>query len=181
MPSTATRIGVRSFRTREVVRRSDRPGSHKPIATTPLPAPTPASKSPRWLWQQFPYPNLHFGTIAEPCQAEYTEHAFRCFSDPATRVNLLRLGYTDETAVLPSAEQLVDRPPICRVWGKANRLLPYEVGKKQLDILTPEEVHVIEGRGYAVAWDAPDRSTRSSRGSSTGTHESVSRFASSST
>jgi pimeloyl-ACP methyl ester carboxylesterase len=99
-------------------------------------------------------PRLHL--LADEGDDLIAEVRVQCFSDPATRVNLLRLGYTDESAVLPSAEQLVDRPPICWVWGKANRLLPYEVGKKQLDILKPEEVHLIEGRGYAVAWEDPD-------------------------
>lgn len=26
---------------------------------------------------------------------------------------------------------------------------------RQLDVLRPDEVHVLEGRGYAAAWEAP--------------------------
>lgn len=31
---------------------------------------------------------------------------------------------------------------------------------RQLDVLRPDEVHVLEGRGYAAAWEAPDQVNR---------------------
>jgi pimeloyl-ACP methyl ester carboxylesterase len=120
---------------------------------------------PRWTWERHPgpfnkmatvYPSSQFGTITEQRQAKYTEHAFRCFAEVETRLNLIRLGYTGATCVLPPAGQLASLPPVCWIWGEANRLLPYEVAKQQLDVLEPEEVQVIPDRGYAVAWEAPD-------------------------
>ena len=44
-----------------------------------------------------------------------------------------------------------------RIHGVAVRtpLLPYEAAKRQLDLLHPTEVHVLHGRGYDVAWEAP--------------------------
>ena len=120
---------------------------------------------PAWTWERHPgafnkmatvYPSSQFGTITDARQAEYTAHAFRCFADVETRLNLVRLGYDADNAKLPPPERLKGRPPLCWIWGKANRLLPYEVGKRQLAVLEPDEVHVIPGRGYAVAWDDPE-------------------------
>lgn len=110
---------------------------------------------PRRAQQRHPYPNGQFGDITEPAQQEYVAHAHRCFADPATRVAWLSLGYDVANDVLPPASQLAGTPPICWIWGKANRLLPYEIGRRQLDALRPEEVHVLTGRGYAAAWDDP--------------------------
>ena len=120
---------------------------------------------PAWTWEKHPgafnrmatvYPSSQFGTIVEDRQAEYTTHAFARFAEVDTRLNLVRLGYTGDSCTLPSIELLAQAPPICWIWGEDNRLLPYEVGERQLDALKPEEVHVIPGRGYAVAWDAPE-------------------------
>lgn len=120
---------------------------------------------PRWVWKRHPgplahtaaaYPFLQFGTITDPRQQEYTAHAIRIFADVETRLTLLRLGYTQPTCVLPDAGKIAGLPPLCWIWGEANRLLPLEVGKRQLDVLQPEEAHVIPGRGYAVAWEAPE-------------------------
>ena len=120
---------------------------------------------PSWTWERHPgpfnkmatvYPASQFGTITDERQAAYTEHAFRLFAEVETRLNLVRLGYTGEASTLPPAGRLATLPPVCWIWGEANKLLPYEVGKRQLDVLKPEEVHVIPGRGYAVAWDAPE-------------------------
>ena len=119
---------------------------------------------PRWTWERHPgpfnhmatiYPFAQFGTITGPHQAVYTQHALGRFAEVDSRLNLVRLAYTGDTCTLPPADLLAHLPPLCWIWGDANRLLPYEVGKHQLDVLQPEEVHVIPGRGYAVAWDAP--------------------------
>ena len=118
-----------------------------------------------WTWEKHPgpfnkmatvYPSSQFGDVVDERQAEYTAHAFERFAEVDTRLNLVRLGYTGETCVLPPAEALAKAPPICWIWGDANKLLPYEVGKRQLAVLHPEEVHVLPGRGYAVAWEAPE-------------------------
>ena len=62
--------------------------------------------------------------------------------------------------MLPPPDALAGLPPVCWIWGKANRILPYDIGRRQLEQLHPEEVHVIEGRGYALAWDSPDEVNR---------------------
>ena len=105
---------------------------------------------------RMPYTRGQFGDIRESRQQEYLAHARRCYAEPNTRVAWLSLGYDVENAVLPPADRLAQLPPVCWVWGEANRLLPYELGRRQLDVLQPEEVHVLPGRGYAVAWDSPD-------------------------
>lgn len=120
---------------------------------------------PAWTWEKHPglfnkmatvYPSSQFGDIVDDRQAEYTAHAFERFAEVETRLNLVRLGYSGDTCGLPAAELLEQAPPICWVWADANRLLPFEVGRRQLDVLKPAEVHVIPGRGYAVAWEAPE-------------------------
>lgn len=108
------------------------------------------------MQQTHPYPNGQFGDIGDPRQREYVAHAHRWFARPETRLAWLSLGYDVASDVLPDRDRLVSLPPTCWIWGKANRLLPYDIGRRQLDVLAPEEVHVIEGRGYAVAWDSPD-------------------------
>ena len=115
---------------------------------------------PRWQLQRHPYPNRQFGIPGETDVREYVEHAHRCFADPETRVAWLSLGYDVWNAVLPPTSQLEDLPPTCWVWGEANHLLPFELGKRQLDVLKPDEVHVLKGRGYAAAWEAPDEVNR---------------------
>lgn len=110
---------------------------------------------PQQAQQRHPYPNGQFGDITEPSQHEYVAHAHQCFADPHTRVAWLSLAYDVGNDVLAPASQLAGVPPICWIWGKANQLLPYEIGKHQLDVLHPEEVHVLPGRGYAAAWDDP--------------------------
>lgn len=105
---------------------------------------------------RMPYTRGQFGDIREPRQLEYVEHARRCYAEPNTRVAWLSLGYDVENAVLPPSDRLGGLPPVCWIWGRANRLLPYEIGKRQLDVLHPDEVHVLKGRGYAAAWESPD-------------------------
>ena len=118
-----------------------------------------------WTWEKHPgpfnkmatvYPFSQFGDVVDDRQAEYTAHAFERFAEVDTRLNLVRLAYTGDTCTLPPAEALAKAPPICWIWAEANKLLPYDVGRRQLDALHPEEVHVIPGRGYAVAWEAPE-------------------------
>jgi pimeloyl-ACP methyl ester carboxylesterase len=103
-----------------------------------------------------PYWRSQFGTIREPRQQAYLDHARRCWAEPETRLNWLALGFDPSNEGLPPKEKLAGLPPVCWIWGRDNKILPYEVGKRQLDALEPEEVHVIDGRGYAVAWDAAD-------------------------
>lgn len=110
---------------------------------------------PRRAQQRHPYPNGQFGDITDPAQREYVAHAHQCFADPHTRVAWLSLGYDVGNDVLPDAARLAGIAPVCWIWGEANRLLPYQIGKRQVDILRPEEVHVLAGRGYAAAWDDP--------------------------
>ena len=102
------------------------------------------------------YWRSQFGGVREPSQQEYLEHARRCWADAETRLDWLALGYDGSNEGLPPADELTGLPPVCWIWGRDNRILPYEVGKRQPEILKPEEVHVIDGRGYAVAWDTPD-------------------------
>jgi pimeloyl-ACP methyl ester carboxylesterase len=120
---------------------------------------------PAWTWEKHPgafnkmatvYPSSQFGDILDDRQAEYTAHAFERFAEVDTRLNLVRLAYTGDTCTLPPAELLAQAPPICWIWAEANKLLLYHVGRRQLDALKPDEVHVIPGRGYAVAWEVPE-------------------------
>jgi pimeloyl-ACP methyl ester carboxylesterase len=107
-----------------------------------------------------PYWRSQFGTIREPQQQEYLEHARLCWADPETRLNWLALGFDPSNQGLPPGEKLAGLPPVCWIWGRDNKILPYEVGKRQLDVLKTDEVHVIDRRGYAVAWEAPDEINR---------------------
>ena len=116
--------------------------------------------TPTRIALRHPYPHSQFGDNPFARTREYHEHAIRCFSDPATRVALVGLGYSDEQAVLPPAKELEHLPPTCWVWGKANRLLPYDVGRRQLEVLHPDEVHPLVGEGYAVAWETPSAINR---------------------
>ena len=110
---------------------------------------------PRRLQVDYPYTNCQFGDVKDARHHEYVDHARSCFARPETRVAFLSLGYDVDNAVLPPADQIAGLPPLCWVWGEANRLLPYDIGKRQLEVLEPDEVHVLKGRGYAAAWEAP--------------------------
>jgi pimeloyl-ACP methyl ester carboxylesterase len=85
------------------------------------------------------YWRSQFGAIREPHQQQYLEHSRRCWADPETRLDWLALGYDSPNEALPPAKELAGLPPVCWIWGRDNRILPYEVGKRQLDVLHPEE------------------------------------------
>ena len=110
-----------------------------------------------WQQRRFPYPNSQFGAIGQATSKEYLDHALKCFADPETRVAQVSMVPDIDNWVTPKLGELDGRPPICWIWGKDNRLLPLEAGQRQLDALKPDEVHILEGCGYAAAWEAPDR------------------------
>lgn len=66
-----------------------------------------------------------------------------------------QLGADQAHWVLPKPDRLAGHPPVCWIWGAANRLLPLEAARRQLEVLEPEEVHILAGCGYAAAWEAP--------------------------
>jgi pimeloyl-ACP methyl ester carboxylesterase len=112
---------------------------------------------PRWRQRRFPYPRAQFGPVGNATGSDYREHAFSCFADPETRVAQVSMVPDIANWVLPDWERVAGRPPICWIWGDSNRLLPLDAGRRQLDVLKPEEVHILEGCGYAAAWEVPEK------------------------
>lgn len=115
---------------------------------------------PRWQQKRFPYVRGQFGSRGGARSEEYLEHTRRCFAEPETRLAQLSLVPDIGNWVLPEASRFADHPPICWIWGESNRLLPLEAGKRQLEVLKPEESHILKGCGYAAAWEAPEEVNR---------------------
>lgn len=47
-------------------------------------------------------------------------------------------------------------PPVCSVWGAANRILPLSAGQAFTAALDPDEAHVIDGVGHMAPLERPD-------------------------
>ena len=115
---------------------------------------------PRRQQERFLYVRGQFGPIGDATGEAYREHTRRCFADPTTRLAYFDLGRDLANWVLPEPDPLAHLPPLCWIWGEANRLLPLETGRRQLEILRPEEVHILERCGYAAAWETPNEVNR---------------------
>ena len=105
---------------------------------------------------RYPYWRLQFGDLDPERARPYEEHAVRCWADPETRVAFSQLGFNTPRPALPPADMLGELPPVCWIWGEKNRILPLAPAMAQLDALQPDEVHILDGLGYAAAWEAPD-------------------------
>ncbi|GIU94159.1 MAG: putative hydrolase, alpha/beta fold family protein [Gaiellaceae bacterium] len=110
--------------------------------------------------RHFPYVRDQLGSRPCPSGRAYLDHVARCYAEPETRLAQLRLGRDFDNWVLPDSSALAGRPPLCWIWGDANRLLPLETGRRQVEALAPEEVHVLEGCGYAAPQERPGEVTR---------------------
>ncbi len=111
---------------------------------------------PRREQERFLYVRGQFGPVGEATGHVYLEHTRRCFAEPATRLAYFDLGRDEANWALPQPSRLAGHPPLCWIWGDSNRLLPLQAGRRQLEVLRPEEVHILAGCGYAAAWESPE-------------------------
>jgi pimeloyl-ACP methyl ester carboxylesterase len=56
----------------------------------------------------------------------------------------------------PRASRPDGFPPVCSVWGAANRILPLSAGQAFNAALGPDEAHVIDGAGHMAPLERPD-------------------------
>ena len=115
---------------------------------------------PQRRLQKFIYVRGQFGRVKRSANTEYLRHVHRTFGERSTRRAFFDLGRDIESWVLPEWTAIPGRPPLCWIWGDANRLLPIEAAGGQVEILQPDEVHVLNDVGYVAAWEAPDEVNR---------------------
>lgn len=126
------------------------------------------SRPSRWYVRHMPkrrrdkffYVRGQFGRVKKASNVEYLEHARHVFDERSTRTAYFDLGRDIDSWTLPRWTDVPNRPPLCWIWGDANRLLPIESAKKQLEILQPDEIQILRDVGYAAAWEAPDEVNR---------------------
>ena len=108
---------------------------------------------PRWLPGRAM--RQAFGEKVDESFAAYQNEQRR--RDRRSILTELSMGEHNATYAAPDSAPPPGFPPVCSIWGAADRILPAAAGRAFCDALGPDERHVLEGAGHMTPLERPDK------------------------